>query len=55
LKTRPLGWIQGYNATAAVDGDHVVIVAIGVRNQHSDPVHLLPSAGAYSGQCQPAA
>ena len=36
------GWIQGYNAQAAVDGDHHVIVAIGVSNQPSDAVHLLP-------------
>jgi len=36
------GWIQGYNAQAAVDSDHQVIVAIGVSNQPSDAVHLLP-------------
>ncbi|MFQ6540403.1 IS5/IS1182 family transposase, partial [Aphanothece stagnina RSMan2012] len=36
------GWIQGYNSQAAVDGDHQVIVAIGVSNQASDAVHLLP-------------
>ena len=36
------GWIQGYNCQAAVDGDHEVIVAIGVSNQPSDAVHLLP-------------
>lgn len=36
------GWIQGYNAQAAVDGDYQVIVAIGVSNQPSDAVHLLP-------------
>jgi hypothetical protein len=36
------GWIQGYNAQAAVDGDNQVIVAIGVSNQASDAVHLLP-------------
>lgn len=36
------GWIQGYNAQAAVDGDHQVIVAIGVSNQPSDAVHLVP-------------
>jgi hypothetical protein len=36
------GWIQGYNAQAAVDGDHKVIVAIGVSIQPSDAVHLLP-------------
>jgi hypothetical protein len=36
------GWLQGCNAQAAVDGDHQVIVAIGVSNQASDAVHLLP-------------
>jgi len=36
------GWIQGYNAQAAVDSDHQVIVAIGLSNQPSDAVHLLP-------------
>jgi hypothetical protein len=36
------GWIQGYNAQAAVDSDHQVMVAIGVSNQPSDAVHLLP-------------
>ena len=36
------GWIQGYNCQAAVDGDHQVIVAIGVSNQPNDAVHLLP-------------
>jgi len=36
------GWIQGYNAQSAVDGDDQVIVAIGVSNQPSDAVHLLP-------------
>ena len=36
------GWIQGYNCQAAVDGDHQVIVAIGVSNQASDAVHFLP-------------
>ncbi|CAK6694705.1 IS1182 family transposase [Synechococcus sp. BA-124 BA4] len=36
------GWIQGYNAQAAVDGDHQVIVAIGVSNQPSDAVHFVP-------------
>jgi len=36
------GWMQGYNAQAAVDSDHQVIVAIGVSNQSSDAVHLLP-------------
>jgi transposase len=36
------GWMQGYNCQAAVDGDHQVIMAIGVSNQPSDAVHLLP-------------
>jgi transposase len=36
------GWIQGYNFQAAVDGYQQVIVAIGVSNQPSDAVHLLP-------------
>ena len=36
------GWIQGHNCQAAVDADHQVIVAIGVSNQPSDAVHLLP-------------
>lgn len=36
------GWIQGYNCQAVVDGDRQVIVAIGVSNQPSDAVHLLP-------------
>jgi hypothetical protein len=35
------GWIQCYNCQAAVDGDHQVIVTIGVSNQASDAVHLL--------------
>ncbi len=36
------GWIQGYNCQAAVDGDHQVIVAVGVSNQASDAPHLIP-------------
>ena len=36
------GWMQGYSAQAAVDGDHQVIVAIGISNQASDAAHLLP-------------
>jgi len=36
------GWIQGYNCQAAVDGDHQIIVAVGVSNQASDQHHLLP-------------
>ncbi len=38
----------GFRATTArppVDGDHQVIVAIGVSNQASDAVHLLPMLG----------
>ena len=36
------GWIKAYNCQAAVDGDYQIIVAIGVSNQPSDAVHLLP-------------
>lgn len=36
------GWIQGYNCQVAVNGDNQVIVAIGVSNQPSNAVHLLP-------------
>ena len=36
------GWIQGYNCQAAVDGDHQVIVAVGLSNQAGDAPHLLP-------------
>ncbi len=36
------GWIQGYNCQAAVDGDHQVIVAVGISNQASDAPHLIP-------------
>jgi hypothetical protein len=36
------GWIQGYNCQVAVDGDHQVIVAVGISNQASDTPHLLP-------------
>jgi transposase len=36
------GWIQGYNCQAAVDGDHQIIVAVGVSNQASDAPHLEP-------------
>ena len=35
-------WIQGFNCQAAVDGDHQVIVAIGVSNQPPDVEHLEP-------------
>ena len=36
------GWIQGYNCQAVVDGDHQVIVAMGVSNQPPDVEHLVP-------------
>ncbi|MEA5424705.1 IS1182 family transposase [Synechococcus sp. CCY9202] len=36
------GWIQSYNCQAAVDGDHQIIVAVGVSNQAADQHHLLP-------------
>ena len=36
------GWIQGYNCQAAVDGDHQIIVAVGVSNQASDQHHFVP-------------
>lgn len=47
------GWIQAYNCQAAVDGDHQIIVAVGVSNQASDQHHLLPMVErieAYTGQ-----
>jgi hypothetical protein len=34
--------LQGYNCQAAVDGDHQVIVAMGVINQPPDVEHLVP-------------
>ena len=34
--------LQGYNCQAAVDGDHQVIVAMGVSNQQPDQEHLMP-------------
>jgi hypothetical protein len=36
------GWIQGYNCQAAVDGDHQIIVAVGVSNQAADQHHFVP-------------
>ena len=36
------GWMQGYNCQAAVDGDHQIIVAVGVSNQASDAPHFEP-------------
>ena len=41
MKTRD-GFIQGYNAQAAVDADHQVIVAQGLTNQASDVHQLEP-------------
>jgi hypothetical protein len=34
--------LQGYNCQAVVDGDHQIIVAMGVSNQSPDPEHLVP-------------
>ena len=34
--------IQGYNCQAVVDGDHQVILAVGVSNQPPDVEHLIP-------------
>ena len=34
--------LQGYNCQAVVDGDHQVIVAMGVSNQPPDVEHLVP-------------
>jgi len=36
------GYIQGYNAQAAVDAEHQIIVAIGVSNQAPDAEHFKP-------------
>jgi transposase len=38
----PDGYLQGYNAQAAVDAEHQIIVAIGVSNQAPDAEHLKP-------------
>ena len=35
-------YLQGYNCQLAVDGDHQVIVAVGVSNQPPDAEHLEP-------------
>jgi hypothetical protein len=35
-------YLQGYNCQLAVDADHKVIVAVGVRNQPPDAEHLEP-------------
>ncbi len=34
--------LQGYNCQVVVDGDHQVIVAVGVSNQPPDVEHLEP-------------
>lgn len=44
------GWIQCYNCQAAVDGDHQIIVAVGVSNQAADQHHLLPMVERNTGQ-----
>jgi hypothetical protein len=36
------GWIQGYICQAAVDGDHQIIMAVGVSKQASDQHHFVP-------------
>jgi hypothetical protein len=41
------GWIQCYNCQAAVDGDHQIIVAVGVSNQASDQHHFVPLAAGF--------
>jgi transposase len=41
LKTKD-GYIQGYNAQAAVDGDHQIIVAQTLTNSSSDQAQLAP-------------
>jgi transposase len=41
LKTKD-GYIQGYNAQAAVDGDHQIIVAQALTNSSSDQAQLAP-------------
>jgi transposase len=40
------GFIQGYNAQAAVDGEHQVIVAQGLTNNASDAPQLVPMVQA---------
>jgi hypothetical protein len=45
--------LQGYNCQAVVDGDHQVIVAMGISNQPPDVEHLVPMLErtiAYTGQ-----
>jgi transposase len=41
MKTKD-GFIQGYNAQAAVDGDHQIIVGHGLTNSGSDQAQLAP-------------
>jgi transposase len=41
MKTKD-GFIQGYNAQAAVDADHQIILACDLTNQGADCPHLLP-------------
>ena len=45
MKTKD-GYIQGYNAQAAVDAAHQVIVAHGLSNNASDQEHLAPMVEA---------
>ena len=45
LKTKD-GYIQGYNAQAAVDGDHQIIVAQTLTNSSSDQAQLAPLLNA---------
>lgn len=45
MKTKD-GYIQGYNAQAAVDAAHQVIVAHGLSNNASDQEHLAPMVDA---------
>jgi len=42
IMKRDGGYLQGYNAQAAVDGDHQIIVAVAVTNQAPDVEHLRP-------------
>lgn len=45
------GYVQGYNAQAAVDEAHQVIVAQGLTNQPPDVEHLLPMLEAVVENC----
>jgi len=42
MKSGNGNWIQGFNAQAAVDGDHQVIVASVLTNQAADAPHFVP-------------